>query len=129
MTDLQGNGIPMKTSAALYDRYRTDSVATMSPGRMVCALYDRLPLRPRPSVPAALVHAQDILEALHDSLDVTMWPAGAPLADLYLFLGGELVAANVDKDARRVAACREIVAPLRDAWHEAAGVPDGDKVA
>src|SRR4051812_34236878 len=39
---------------------------------------------------------------------------------LYGFLHGELVRANVEKDAVRVASCRLLVEPLRQAWHEAA---------
>jgi flagellar secretion chaperone FliS len=42
------------------------------------------------------------------------------LANLYLWLHGELIAANVAKDAARVAGARALIEPLRDAWHEAA---------
>ena len=47
---------------------------------------------------------------------------GAQLKDIYVFLLFELVTANVEKDAARVASCQELVAPLRDAWTEAAGI-------
>ncbi len=105
----------------------------MSPGRVIVALYDRLLLdldRAEHAITAkdhaashdALVHAQEIVHALHDALDVTAWSAAPQLADLYLYVLGELVAANVSKEPARVAACRALVTPLRDAWSEAAGV-------
>ena len=57
-------------------------------------------------------------------------PRRAACKDIYVFLLFELVGANVDKDAARVATCRELVVPLRDAWTEAAGHrPDrGDRI-
>jgi flagellar protein FliS len=67
-----------------------------------------------------LVHAQDILWELLAGLDVTRWSGGPGLAALYQFLITELVGANVGKDAARVATCRELVEPLREAWHQAA---------
>jgi len=42
----------------------------------------------------------------------------------------ELIGANVDKDAARVASCQTLVAPLRDAWSTALGAaanPAGDR--
>ena len=123
----------MTTSAALRDRYRTDAVETMSPARLVVALYDRLVLDLERAlaaiaqadfgaIHASLVHAQEIVTELHDALDVAVWPAGAQLVELYRYVHGELVAANVGKDAARVSGCRDIVTPLRDAWREAAGI-------
>ena len=113
--------------------YVSNAIDSMSPGRMIVALYERLTLdleRARRALAAAdpatahgcLVHAQSIVSELHDSLDDSQWSGGRNLKDLYVFLLFELVTANVDKDATRVAACQELVAPLRDAWTEAAGV-------
>jgi flagellar protein FliS len=129
---MQGHGPGIAASAAR-DRYKQEAVTTMSPGRMVIALYDRLILdldRAVAGIEAddlaaahtALVHAQDILTELHDSLALDAWPAAAQLADLYRYLLGELVAANVSKDAVKIASCRTVVVPLRDAWAEAAAV-------
>ena len=39
-----------------------------------------------------------------------------------MFLLFELVAANVEKNAAHVAACHDLVVPLRDAWSQAAGI-------
>jgi flagellar protein FliS len=123
----------MTTSALLRDRYRSDAVETMSPGRLIVALYDRLVLDLTRAVTAidendltgahgALLHAQDIVSELHDSLDVSKWAAGAQLAAVYEFVLRELVACNVAKDSARVASCAGIIRPLRDAWREAAGI-------
>ena len=113
------------------NRYMGDSVATASPARLVTMLYDRL-VRDLVLAETALgvadfeaandqlVHAQDILWELLAGLDVTKWSGGPGLAALYQFLINELVAANVGKDAARVVACRELVEPLREAWHKAA---------
>ena len=121
----------------LRSKYVTDSVETMSPGRMIVALYDRFLLdldralgaiaaQDPMGVHEALVHAQAIVAQLHDALDVSQWSGAANLADLYRFVYGELVAANVEKQPDRIESCRRIVTPLRDAWREAAGiVPSG----
>ncbi len=62
------------------------------------------------------------MSELHDTLDADRWPEARRLKDVYVFLLFELVQANVDKDAARVASCRDLVTPLRDAWTEAAGI-------
>jgi flagellar protein FliS len=113
--------------------YVSSSIDTMSPARMIVALYERLAVdleRAEQAIvvtdPATahecLLHAQSIVSELHDTLDVEQWPAARGLKDLYVFLLFELVAANVEKDAARVASCHELVVPLRDAWIEAAGI-------
>lgn len=113
------------------NRYVGDSVATASPARLVTMLYDRL-VRDLTRAEAAigtrdlagandqLVHAQEIVWELAAGLDATKWDGGPALASLYQFLLTELLAANVAKDAARVAGCRKLVEPLRQAWHHAA---------
>ena len=113
--------------------YVSSSIETMSPARMIVALYDRLTVdleRAEQAIAAAdpstahacLIHAQSIVSELHDTLDADRWPAARRLKDIYVFVLFELVGANVDKDGARVAACRDLVVPLRDAWTEAAGI-------
>jgi flagellar protein FliS len=113
--------------------YVSNTVDVMSPARMIVALYDRLTVdleRAEHAILSAdpatahecLIHAQSIVSELHDTLDVDRWPAARRLKDLYVFLLFELVGANVDKDAARVASSRELVVPLRDAWTQAAGI-------
>lgn len=119
------------TANAMRARYADSSVGTASPARLVTMLYDRL-VRDLSLAEAAivaadgetahneLVHAQAIITELRSSLDVSAWAGGPGLAELYDYLSSELVGANVAKDAPRVSACRTIIEPLRDAWHQAA---------
>lgn len=117
----------------LRSRYVNNSVETMSPGRAIVALYDRLLVdlergeqaivaNDIPAVNEHLTHAQAIVMTLYEALDTEKWPAGRHLNGLYLFVHNELVSANVQKDTAKVAACRELLLPLRDAWREAAGI-------
>jgi len=65
----------------------------------------------------------DILFELRASLDVDSWDGAAGLASLYDYVIGELVQAQLKLDANRVNACRRLIEPLRDAWHEALATP------
>ena len=129
----EGNGLPMTNVAILRSRYVKDSVDTTAPGRLIVALYDRLLLDLERAIDAVaradieathecLVHAQAIIVELHDSLNVEVWPAAQGLADIYLFVHGELVSANVEKRAERIVSCHGLLLPLRDAWYAAAGI-------
>ena len=122
----------MATLASAKDKYVRDSVQTMSPGRMIIALYDRVILdldRAEAAIGAtdiygahtALMHAQEIIDELYTTLDVTRWPAGAKLLDIYRTVANELIAANITKDVERVRTCRVLLTPLREAWRDAAG--------
>jgi flagellar protein FliS len=117
----------------LRNRYVSDAVDTMSPGRLIVALYDRLSLdleraefaigsRDIAAAHHALLHAQEILWELFGSLDPSRWPPAAGLASLYQFIINELITANVRKDVKKVVECRELIEPLRDAWRQAAGI-------
>ena len=112
-------------------RYAADALATASPARLLVMLYDRLvrdlvtaedAVRGGDLATASenLLHAQAIVLELRTSLDLDVWDGARGLADIYTFLHGELVAANVRKDADRTARCRSLVEPLRDAWRDAA---------
>jgi len=127
----------MATLESAKSKYVSDAVHTMSPGRMIVALYDRIILdlgratagiaeNDAHATHTALIHAQEIILELYSALDVSQWSGGAALASLYRYLMDELVAANVEKSAARVRACRELVAPLRDAWRVASGVVDSE---
>jgi flagellar secretion chaperone FliS len=116
--------------AALLNRFRAESVATASPAKLLTMLYDRLVLdldrgivaleaHDRAEANTQLTHAQDIVHELRASLDLSAWDGARGLMDLYGYLLTELVGANIARDASRVSACRDIVVPLRDAWHEA----------
>jgi flagellar protein FliS len=111
--------------------YLENAVATASPARLVTLLYDRLLLdldRAAVALRAGdeaagrghVDHAQDIVSELMNSLDRDAWEGGAALMDLYAFLVSELLGVRGAGDADTVVACRELVAPLADAWHQAA---------
>lgn len=119
------------SAASLRARYLGDSVATASPQQVLVMLYDRLTLdleRAQVAVSAGdracvneeLQHAQAIVLELLSSLQVDLWEGGPRLAALYNWLLSELVQANVKMDANRIASCRQVVEPLRDAWRQAA---------
>jgi flagellar protein FliS len=98
----------MTSSPQLRDRYLRDSVNTASPAKLLIMLYDRLILDlakgeealrsgEREAANDRIVHAQEIVLELRTSLDVEAWSG-----------------------ADRVAACRALVEPIREAWSEAA---------
>jgi flagellar protein FliS len=116
---------------AMRQRYLADSIATASPAKLLTMLYDRLVLDlsraeealragDRPTASQLLLHAQDIVMELRMSLRLDVWDGAAPLASIYAYLLTELIGANVGQDADRVADCRRVIEPLRDAWREAA---------
>jgi flagellar protein FliS len=119
------------TSASARQRYASSAVSTASPARLLVMLYERL-LRDIVSADNALQdrdfakandqlqHAQQIVLELRTSLDTSAWSGGPGLAALYTYLYGELVGANLEKDATRLATCRELVEPLHAAWEQAA---------
>ena len=112
-------------------RYLQDSIGTASPGKLLTMLYDRLVLdlnraetaqreSSREEASAALLHAQEVVLELHSTLDPARWEGGPALSAVYVYLLAELVRANTTGDPSRTAACRALVEPLRDAWHQAA---------
>jgi len=114
-------------------RYASDAAQTVSPARLLTMLYDRLVTdlsvaetamaqRDRETVGARIGRAQEILLELHATLDLSIWPEGEPLARLYLWMVGELSQAMVRHQPQRLADCRGLIEPLREAWHEAASV-------
>lgn len=117
--------------AALLNKFRRESLATASPAKLLTMLYDRLLLdldrasaalesEDHTAANAQLGHAQQIIHELRCSLDVDAWDGAAQLMELYNYLYSELVTANVQRDAGKVAAVRGLVEPLREAWHQAA---------
>ena len=120
----------MHATAAARATFVDHSLDTASPSRLLVLLYDRLYLDlargeqamragDRPLAHGQLVHAQEIVGALMDSLDGS-WTGAEQLSSIYQYLLTELMGANVAGDADRVAACRDIVEPLRETWREAA---------
>jgi flagellar protein FliS len=118
---------------AMRERYLADSINTASPAKLLVMLYDRIVLdlthaeqalidSDRAEASARLMHVQEIILELRTSLDLDAWDGAPGLANLYVFLLTELMRANVAGEGARIAACRGLVEPLRDAWREAAAV-------
>lgn len=115
------------------DQYLQNAVLSASPTRLLIMLYDRLLLdvqraervigagSPMEAGPH-LLHAQDIVTELTNTLKVDGWSGALQLQALYLFLYSELVAANVSKDLADIAECRELITELRDTWYQAANL-------
>lgn len=124
-------------SAASFAAYRArlveDSLSTASPAKLLTMLYDRLVLDldrakaaqeagDRAAAGEQLKHAQDIVLELRSSLRLDVWDGAAGLSALYTYLWTELVKANVTCDPALTQSCRDLVEPLRQAWHEAAAL-------
>ena len=118
------------TTPHLRDRYLQDSINTASPEKLLAMLYDRLILDlmqgedalrngDREVANDKLNHAQEIVLELRTTLHVDDWDGAPGLANLYGFILTELIGANIKRDADRVAGCRKLLEPLRDAWREA----------
>jgi flagellar secretion chaperone FliS len=114
--------------------YMNNSVGTANPRRLLVMLYDRLLLDVQRGLAAQqagdhaaayphLIHAQDIVTELRATLKVDAWEGGPALASLYEWLLGQLVRANVQRDATITAECLPVIESLGRAWHEAAGLP------
>jgi flagellar secretion chaperone FliS len=119
------------TYTAARARYASDSTDTASPARLLTMLYDRLVSdlataeaamqRDEIAVVGAKIgRAQEILLELAASLDLEAWPEGEPLRRLYLWMVSELWTARLRKQPEKVAECRQLIEPLRDAWRIAA---------
>lgn len=111
-------------------RYQADAIMSAPPERLVTMLYDRLVLDLERGETAQragdwaeantqLQHAQAIVAELNASL-TDAWQGSAGLRAVYTFVTTTLIGANIGRDPERTRACRDLVAPLRDAWHEAA---------
>lgn len=121
----------MSQLTAAKARYASDATQTVSPAKLLTMLYDRLAADLAAGEEAmlrgdiartgeTLTHAQEILLELHSTLDTEVWPEGEPLGRLYLWMVTELMNARLKNQPGRIADCRRLVLPLRDAWHAAA---------
>jgi len=112
-------------------RYASDAAQTVTPARLLTMLYDRLVLdlsvaeaamarNDHATIGERIGRAQEILLELHATLDLSIWPEGEGLARIYLWMVGELSQARLRGQPERISDCRELLEPLRDAWHLAA---------
>lgn len=114
-------------------RYLTEAIQTATPAGRLTMLLDALEMdlaRADRAFAASpldikvlsdlLIHAQDILLTLRDTLDTTAWDAAGHLYALYDHLYTELVRANLEKDRARNAYVADHVRQIAAAWREAA---------
>ena len=121
----------MTTQAQLRNRYAREAVTTATPAQLVTMLYDRLVkdlnsaeqglgVRDIQATHTALMHAQEIVRELNATLDVSVWKEGEALRRLYDWVIEQLIEANMTKDVQFVHNAREVIEPIRDAWHQVA---------
>lgn len=120
----------MNAALRAQQRYREEAILSASPQRLLTMLYDRLVLDIErgetaqrqgewPTANTELQHAQLILAELSGSL-APDWEGSVQLRSLYDYVTRTLIGANIGRDPERTRECRDIIAPLRDAWHQAA---------
>lgn len=111
-------------------RYQQEQVLSASPERLLTMLYDRLVLDIERAESAQVVsewqaasghlkHAQSIVSELNGTL-TSGWDGASDLRAIYAHLTDQLIQANIRHDIDATRHCRELVTPLRDAWHAAA---------
>ena len=117
--------------AAARSLYNRDSVLSASPARLLTLLYDRLLLDLQRAetaqlgedwhvASAQLLHAQEIVTELMNSLRPDVWDGGPGLMAIYAYVNQGLVLANTGRDVTKTRECSRLLEPLRTAWHEAA---------
>lgn len=117
-------------------RYLTEAIETASPAVRLTMLFDSLEQdlaradrgfadgTDLKTLSDLLIHAQEILALLRDTLDVSTWEPASRIRALYDHLYNELVMANLEKDRARTAGVAVHVAQLAAAWREAAASAD-----
>lgn len=114
-------------------QYNQDAILSASPVRLLTMLYDRLLLdlgraeaaqaaQNWPVASENLVHAQAIVSELASTLNVDAWDGGEGLMALYAYVSTALVNANIHRDIERTKESIALLEPLRQTWHEAAGM-------
>jgi flagellar protein FliS len=67
-----------------------------------------------------LVHAQEIILTLRDTIKPELWDGARRLMALYDFFLAELLGANLTKDRERAAAAAVLIGRIGEAWRKAA---------
>lgn len=124
--------MPLTSLERAKQQYLEQQVASASPERLLTLLYDRLLVdidragaaqdaEDWAAAGTHLTHAQQIVAELSGSL-TDAWDGAADLRAVYTYVSGRLITANIGRDRLATAECRELVVPLREAWHQAAAV-------
>jgi len=116
---------PYQDAAATY---RDHAVTTASPAKLVVLIFQRLTLDLERALHALetdqsphthLIHAQDLLVALLDALDLDAWEHAPQLANIYLTIHQNLITANIEKNPTLIRDNLDIITELKDAWTQA----------
>jgi len=118
-------------AAKLRQRYLEDAVETAAPAVRLTMLFDALELDLRradagfegedlKTINDNLVHAQEILLSLRDTIKPELWDGAPRMIALYDFFLAELLGANIAKDRGRAAAVAVLIGRVGDAWRQAA---------
>ncbi len=111
--------------------YLRDAIITASPTSRLLMLLDRLTTDLKHAQLAfesnnielrnsALIHAQEIVLSLRDSLRVDLWSGAEQLSRIYGFIYSELVFANVNSDYDRFRLAEKLLSQIIDSWRNAA---------
>ncbi len=109
-----------------YSEYKKQSVTTMTPVEVVIRLYreierqlaigiNSVEAKDIPKANTAFIKAEDCIDALRESLDMSI-PISKELESYYVFFYKEIVKANVSKDCTEVKKIIPLVGELRDAF-------------
>lgn len=115
-----------------YNQYKTTSIQTADPGKLLLMLYDGLILflkKGKQAIEANnlgeahqyFINAQDIITELMSELKMD-YEISQNLFQIYGYWKGRLVEANIKKDVKIIDEVLPLVKELRDTWAEAAGV-------
>ena len=116
---------PYQDAAATY---RDHAVTTASPAKLVVLIFQRLTLDLERALHALetdqsphthLIHAQDLLVALLDALDLDAWEHAPQLANIYLTIHQTLITANIEKNPTLIRDNLDIITELTQAWTQA----------
>ena len=116
---------PYQDAAATY---RDHAVTTASPAKLVVLIFQRLTLDLERALHALetdqsphthLIHAQDLLIALLDALDLDAWEHAPQLANIYLTIHQNLITANIEKNPTLIRDNLDIITELTQAWTQA----------
>ena len=112
-----------------YEKYKAQSVNTLTPGELIIRLYEeaaanitkaiqRIEEKNIAEAHNSIIRAQDIFFYLAESLDMS-YPLSKDLFSLYDYICNTLVDANLKKDAELLRGLLTMTQELKDAWKQA----------
>ena len=118
-------------AAKIQQRYLADAIETAAPAVRLTMLYDALELDlcradgaletdDLKAINDSLVHAQEIILTLRDTMKPELWDGAPRLIALYDFFLSELLGANLTKDRQRASSVSVLIRRVGDAWRQAA---------